>query len=869
MEFTGERYLPDIDWPEISYEHWHRYCYALQYARDKIVLDIASGQGYGTDLLAEVAARAVGVELDKEVVRYALNRFTRPNLQFCPGAAQSIPIEGRHIFDLAVSFETIEHLNEEDQEKFGRELKRLLKPDGLLLMSTPNKLYYSDKQSYKNPFHLKEFYPDEYLAFLSKLFKHTHLVAQRVYPVSYIWQLRGPALPATEYQLAYSCGSYNALTEDRKELLYMIAVCSDADIPEPGPSLLVDASERATRFRANQLIQKERELQAVSAQNSETKRFAEHVSDRLSSLYEVSALHSRQIEQVKNALEEASARHSRQIDQLNKVLDEASARSSAQFDQLNNALDKAAAQHSREIAQIRSAIELSEFARAAGSESWAPEVTRAFEYQKLIHRVIDAARAILPAQARALVVSKGDSHLLQLDPDAHPAWHFPRTKDGAYAGNNPSCSLSAIAHLEALRAQGATHLVIPSTALWWLDHYVNFQRHLQQRYTEIFRQDDTCVIYTLTECKMPDYASATSSLKDVVVRCRERLGDDVAMLDWNAGVDWHGEFPDLLVFRPPGEDSTLPYFDRSIDVVAIRPSNHDRYAEARRVSIGAVLTLSEPATASLRESRASIEWLNDGVEQERAVPRVIIVVGESAAVGDSPPLLSALRASLPSDFCGEIIAARSAGQEAPTAGSGGDDILIFIHDQILPLGDWLPPLLASFQRTPQAGIVAGRLVWGDGRLHSAGGVIFADGSVVGFGDGDYTPEAPLFEFVRQVDCCVGPFLATRRSLFDELQGFDPVFQSCDFKFADYCLRARELGSVTIYQPETQIVCLSSPKSADASRNGEGICPHGDAQLFREKWLRMLRRQPVAPRFFDREAWHALASNGAWQGVPQS
>ena len=52
MNFSGERYIPDVDAADISYEHWHRYLFATSLVADKIVLDIASGEGYGTSLLA-------------------------------------------------------------------------------------------------------------------------------------------------------------------------------------------------------------------------------------------------------------------------------------------------------------------------------------------------------------------------------------------------------------------------------------------------------------------------------------------------------------------------------------------------------------------------------------------------------------------------------------------------------------------------------------------------------------------------------------------------------------------------------------------------------------------------------------------------
>ena len=152
LTFTGERYVPGLDWPDISYEHWHRYLYAAEFAAGKQVLDIACGEGYGSAVLAEVAARVVGVDIDPEIVEFAAHKYQRANLEFRPGPAHAIPVTETEAFDLVVSFETLEHMTEEHQRQFLTDVKRLLKPEGVLLLSTPNKLLYSDQPNYATRF---------------------------------------------------------------------------------------------------------------------------------------------------------------------------------------------------------------------------------------------------------------------------------------------------------------------------------------------------------------------------------------------------------------------------------------------------------------------------------------------------------------------------------------------------------------------------------------------------------------------------------------------------------------------------------------------------------------------------------------------
>src|SRR5438093_10255188 len=74
IEWTGERYVPWMEGAEIGYEHLHRYAFATQFVRNKRVLDLASGEGYGSNLLAKTAKQVVGIDIDEQAVRHAANK---------------------------------------------------------------------------------------------------------------------------------------------------------------------------------------------------------------------------------------------------------------------------------------------------------------------------------------------------------------------------------------------------------------------------------------------------------------------------------------------------------------------------------------------------------------------------------------------------------------------------------------------------------------------------------------------------------------------------------------------------------------------------------------------------------------------------
>ncbi|MBS1868260.1 MAG: glycosyltransferase [Actinobacteria bacterium] len=104
--------------------------------------------------------------------------------------------------------------------------------------------------------------------------------------------------------------------------------------------------------------------------------------------------------------------------------------------------------------------------------------------------------AAVPAGSTVLVVSRGDDELIALD--GRVGWHFPQAEGGVYAGHHPRDGEAAIRHLDELRARGATHLVIPATSSWWLDHYEDFRSHLEQRCAALPADPQTCVAFDLT-----------------------------------------------------------------------------------------------------------------------------------------------------------------------------------------------------------------------------------------------------------------------------------------------------------------------------------------------------------------------------------
>ena len=176
LEFTGERVVPGLVDENLFNEHLARYRFAARFADRAIVLDAGCGTGYGARELAN-AASVTGIDISAEAVVHAGREFGGPHVRFLRAACEAFPFRDAS-FDLVVAFEVIEHL--EHWPRLLSEAKRVLRPAGVLLVSTPNKAWYTESRATAgpNPYHVHEFDYAEFGAALRDVFPHVHLWTQ-------------------------------------------------------------------------------------------------------------------------------------------------------------------------------------------------------------------------------------------------------------------------------------------------------------------------------------------------------------------------------------------------------------------------------------------------------------------------------------------------------------------------------------------------------------------------------------------------------------------------------------------------------------------------------------------------------------------
>jgi SAM-dependent methyltransferase len=182
MDFTGERFIPESikDDFEIAVEHYQRYLSVIPLVKGKTVLDIACGEGYGSFILSEMAQQVVGVDIDEQSITLARKKYVdhaSQKLSFLQGAMTDIPFPD-NFFDVLVSFESLEHISGREQEIFLSEIKRVLKDDGIAIISTPNTETYSATLKQANPFHERELNEKEFTELLGSRFKCVAIYSQ-------------------------------------------------------------------------------------------------------------------------------------------------------------------------------------------------------------------------------------------------------------------------------------------------------------------------------------------------------------------------------------------------------------------------------------------------------------------------------------------------------------------------------------------------------------------------------------------------------------------------------------------------------------------------------------------------------------------
>jgi SAM-dependent methyltransferase len=261
-EFTGERVIPGEVDADLLNEHLARYAFAARLAHGKRVLDAGCGCGYGSAELAKPALWVLGADNAAAAVDFAREHYRLPNLHFEQASCGALPHPDAS-FDLVVAFEVIEHLD--DWRVFLREIQRVLAPAGQFMVSTPNKLYYTEsrRRAGPNPFHAHEFEFREFREELESVFPDISIFLEN--HVEGVVFRPAEAVEACEVRL-------DGAAPAPAEAHFFVAVCGHRALGRQAAFMYIPSSANVLRERETHIALLEGELRQKNVWLEEAKR---------------------------------------------------------------------------------------------------------------------------------------------------------------------------------------------------------------------------------------------------------------------------------------------------------------------------------------------------------------------------------------------------------------------------------------------------------------------------------------------------------------------------------------------------------------------------------------------------------------------
>ena len=253
----------------------------------------------------------------------------------------------------------------------------------------------------------------------------------------------------------------------------------------------------------------------------------------------------------------------------------------------------------------------------------------------------------------------------------------------------------------------------------------------------------------------------------------------------------------------------------------------------------------------------TIACLESIAKLTKAIPYEVILVDDCSRLLTSSTLKRArgLKLLRNTENLGFILSCNRGAKE-----SAGEYVLFLNNDTTVTAG-WLEALLETFASIPDAGYVGAKLIYPDGRLQEAGGVIWRDASGWNYGKtGD--PSHPWYNFRRETDYSSGACIMLPRSLFLSLGGFDERYRPAYYEDVDLAFKVREAGLKVIYEPAAEVIHHEGLTSGTDTSKGTKSYQVVNQVTFRERWRDRLERHPQTPS----ELVHIVGDNGR-EGSP--
>ncbi len=243
-----------------------------------------------------------------------------------------------------------------------------------------------------------------------------------------------------------------------------------------------------------------------------------------------------------------------------------------------------------------------------------------------------------------------------------------------------------------------------------------------------------------------------------------------------------------------------------------------------------------PVYNQLHHTRNCLQALAD-TAGSAAFEVIVVDDGSSDATADEIPRIGGVRFHKNPQNLG-FIGACNAG-----AALAQGKYLCFLNNDTAVQPGWLEPLLATFDQFERVGLVGSRLIYPDGRLQEAGGIVFNDGSGWNYGRFDH-PDDPRYDYPREADYCSGAAILIEKALFDRFGGFDRLYTPAYYEDTDLAFKVRDAGLRVIYQPASKVVHFEGITSGTDTASGTKRFQVINQQKFLARWKNALKQQPA-------------------------
>lgn len=778
MNFTGERFIPTTeDDTEITIEHFQRYNAIKKLVKGKTVLDAACGEGYGTYLLSEYTAQIYGVDIDEETVKEARKKYIGSNIEYLNASIEKLPFED-HSFDIVVSFETIEHVDEDIQKRFLSEIKRILKNDGLLIMSTPNKAIYSDEFNFNNEFHIKEFYYDEFVDFIQKKFKNIEVYKQ--------YKEIGYFLTSNKEESIYKLGGYSP-----QYAKYYLCVASDMEIKNLGISQVDIVNEKKYIYTMHRLLETQEEIEDRNKHlknldlENETKN--EHIR-KLQIEVENRNKHINKLDLEINTKNKRIVELQNEVEDRNEHIKFLDKNIEQQQDELQLLQDK-----NKERDNI-----MEDVWDALKQDSIIKDkyIITLEEHKTNLQNEVEKLKIIQIEKEELINELKEEVHILQVQLLQEREQHI-----------NEIALKNRINELE-------TNLnnIYSSTGWKLLLKLYKIRDSILPRNSK--RR-------LLAQILKKSFNNPKLYLKALTVSNMKKLKYYLKNEDTDKILDRAERFEEkkrIFELQPINE---IEIFNFKEDYEKIEFNKEQNPLVSIIIPVYNQWEYTYNCLLSIKKNTTNVSYeiiIADDVSQD-----------DTKRISEYVKNIKVLRNEKNLGF---LLNCKNAAQYAK------GKYIHFLNNDTNVQENWLSSLIELIESDEAIGMVGSKLVYANGKLQEAGGIIWGDASGWNFGNLD-DPEKPEYNYVKDVDYISGASILIRTSLWKEIGGFDERYVPAYFEDSDLAFEVRKHGYRVVYQPRSVVVHFEGISHGTDVNSGIKSYQVKNKEKFIKKWSKQL------------------------------